>query len=162
MGRRGRLPKSAALRALEGNRGRRPAAPQGIAHLLSGYVPPPEPGDVPEPPEPLRGEARAEWDRVAPELHRRGWLRPVETSILSAYCVSWADWQAAAEALGRALADPSAKPRDVRLWQGIVRSAETRTLRCAREFGMTPASRSRLPEAAPEPREPHPAELYFT
>ena len=119
-------------------------------------------GDVPEPPWPLEGEARVEWDRVAPFLHRRGWLRPVETSMLSAYCVSWADWQAAAEALGRALADPSAKPRDVRLWQGIVRSAETRTLRCAREFGMTPASRSRLPEAAPEPREPHPAELYFT
>ena len=161
MGRRGRLPKSAALRALEGNRGRRPAAPQGIAHLLSGYVPPPPPGDVPEPARPLEGEARAEWDRVAPELHRRGWLRPVETRMLSLYCLAWAEWQRAAEALDRALDDPSAKPGDVRLWQSIVRSAEIRTLRVAREFGMTPASRARMPEATPEPGPTSPASEYF-
>ena len=154
MGRRGPMPKSRHQRMLEGNPGKlRMPAPQGAGHL--------EGGAVPEPPSPLRGEARAEWDRVAPELHRRGWLRPVETRALAIYCCAWSAWQRAEEALGRALADSRAKPGDVRLWQGIVRSAESRTLRLAREFGMTPASRARLPEATPEPGAAHPASAFF-
>ena len=160
MGRRGRLPmtpRSVRSRATGGGGRRR----EGIAHLLSGYAPPPAPGDVPEPPRPLVGEARAEWDRVAPELHRRGWLLPRGDAVLSLYCLAWAEWQRAAEALDRALDDPSAKPRDVRLWQSIVRSAEIRTLRVAREFGMTPASRARLPEATPEPGPSAPASEFF-
>ena len=98
---------------------------------------------------------------MAPELHRRGWLREVETRMLSLYCLAWAEWQRAAEALDRALGDPCAKPRDVSLWQSIVRGAEIRTLRVAREFGMTPASRARLPEAAPESGPASPASEFF-
>lgn len=165
MGRRGPLPQSREARLLAGNPGKRPlpAPGGGIAHLLSGYVPPAEVdlGPVPEPPKPLTGEARAEWDRVAPELHRRGWLRPVETTALYVYCRSWEEWRRAEEGLRRALADPKAKASDVRVWQSIVRSAERFTLRMGREFGMTPASRARLPEALPEPGPAHPASEFF-
>lgn len=156
MGRRGPLPKSSALRALAGNPGKRPL-PTATAAAPAGEGP----EGVPEPPELLDGEALAEWHRVAPELHRRGWLRPVETMALAIYCTSWAEWCRAEAALSRALDDPKARPGDVRVWQSIVRGAEARTMRAGREFGLTPASRARLPEEPPVVVVPSDADRFF-
>jgi P27 family predicted phage terminase small subunit len=141
---------------VEGNPGKRPL-PAAAAAPLGGEAC----AGVPEPPEPLHGEALAEWNRVAPDLHRRGWLRPVETRMLSIYCGAWAEWCRAEAALSRALDDPTPKPSEVRAWQGIVRGAEARTLRAGREFGLTPASRARLPEAPAEVAAPSPASRFF-
>src|SRR4051812_32697332 len=56
----GRKPTPAALKLIQGNPGKRPIRQE----------PQPERGDLPEPPEFLAEDAKAEWRRVAPELYR--------------------------------------------------------------------------------------------
>lgn len=46
----------------------------------------------PRMPSVLKGEARAEWRRIVPELERAGLLATVDRGILVRYCVAWADW----------------------------------------------------------------------
>lgn len=43
----------------------------------------------PEAPDWLPDEARAEWDRVVPELSRLELIKPVDRSSLTAYCLAW-------------------------------------------------------------------------
>jgi P27 family predicted phage terminase small subunit len=49
---------------------------------------------VARPPMPraLQGEARAECNRVVPELEEIGMLATVDRSVLIRYCTAWADW----------------------------------------------------------------------
>src|SRR3990167_9530086 len=75
----GRKPKPTRLKVLEGNPGKRPL-----------------PADEPEPrmlsiecPEMLQGEARVEWERLAPELSALGLLTTVDRAGLVAYCQAW-------------------------------------------------------------------------
>ena len=63
---------------------------------------PPEPAILPkcpEPPEWLHEYAKAEWWRVAPQLHVLGLLSLVDIACLSAYCASYAIWREASEQL---------------------------------------------------------------
>lgn len=75
--------KPAELKLLEGrgngrDSGGRPVkAPAGFARL------------APEPPEWLSAEARAEWDRVVPELQRLELLKIPDRAALTAYCETW-------------------------------------------------------------------------
>lgn len=43
----------------------------------------------PEPPENLPDEARAEWDRVVPEMQRLELLKPIDRAALTTYCLIW-------------------------------------------------------------------------
>src|SRR6476620_7381333 len=84
---RGRKPKPTMLKVLDGNPGRRPlnecepAAPQG----------------VPECPDWLSDEAKAEWKRVIPELQMMGLLSSADRAALAAYCTAWCRWVEAEE-----------------------------------------------------------------
>ena len=49
----------------------------------------------------LSKEAKAEWRRVAPLLDQAGILRPIDRSILSAYCEAWANWRASEDDISR-------------------------------------------------------------
>ena len=75
---RGRKPKPTSLKILAGNPGHRalnvhePAAPEGI----------------PECPDFLGDEARAEWDRICQVLLDMGMLTRADRTALSAYCVT--------------------------------------------------------------------------
>jgi len=108
--------------------------------------------ECPEPPRFLRGVAADEYWRIAPELHRLGLLTTVDVPSLCAYCVSYARWFQAEEALARmadtptsglliksVAGDPRANPL-----LSISRRAAENMLRFAAEFGMTPVARSRL------------------
>lgn len=46
----------------------------------------------PDPPSSLEEEARAEWDRVVPELLEMGLLARCDRGALTRYCVLWSDW----------------------------------------------------------------------
>ena len=75
--------KPTALKILEGDAGKR-----GIP---VNEPKPEKESRVPAPPAFLRGEAKKEWQRVAPELHRLGLLTKVDKAALTGYCIAWGD-----------------------------------------------------------------------
>lgn len=40
----------------------------------------------------LRGEAKAEWRRVVPQLEEIGVLATIDRAVLIRYCTAWAEW----------------------------------------------------------------------
>jgi len=46
----------------------------------------------PRMPRTLVGEARAEWNRIVPELEAVGMLASIDRAVLIRYCTAWADW----------------------------------------------------------------------
>jgi len=83
---------------------------------------------VPKPPKHLTLLAKAEWIRTAAELHPLGLLTRPDYSTLEMYCETYASWR-------RAI-----KTKD----QPGGRSFAQLAHRFLTEFGMTPASRSRI------------------
>jgi P27 family predicted phage terminase small subunit len=59
-------------------------------------------GAHPSAPSWLNDHAREEWDRVAPELHRRGKLTPDTLGTLENHCLAQATVRAAEEAIRKA------------------------------------------------------------
>ncbi len=79
---RGRKPKPTHLTLVLGNPGKRP--------IRSGKDRPET--SMPEPPEHLNADARAEWNRVAHDLYALRMLETVDRAALAAYCVAYAHW----------------------------------------------------------------------
>jgi P27 family predicted phage terminase small subunit len=134
------------LRLLKGNPGKR---------ALNKHEPQPSrSGDVPDPPDYLKGYAAEEWRRIARELYRMGLLTIVDEPMLAAYCMSYAMWRTASEALAKvAEVDPVFKGLVIKTSKGTpiqnplflaARQSEADMLRFAGEFGMTPSARARL------------------
>lgn len=76
-GSRGPLPKPAALRALEGNPGKR------ALNLAEGINPQVE---IPSAPKHLGPEARKEWKRITPFLEELGLISGLDRAALALYC----------------------------------------------------------------------------
>lgn len=144
MGRRGPAPKPAGLKLVEG---------RGHGRDSGGRKVPAIPGfarDAPEPPDWLPVEARAEWDRIVPELQRVQLLKPGDRALLAAYCLTWArlvqaqhELDAAGSVLGQNSQGRVRHPA-VQVIEGATR--ELRQL--AAEFGLSPSSEQRV--AQPE------------
>jgi phage terminase small subunit len=83
-------PKPAHLKLLEGNPGKR-RVPVG--------EPRPPIGPMPQAPEFLTTEARAEWDRVSVQLFPMGLLIDADVSPLAAYCQAYGRWMTAERAI---------------------------------------------------------------
>ena len=134
---KGRKRKPSQLKVLQGNPGRRPlndAEPQ----------PPPE---IPAAPEFLHPAALAEWNRLAPLLFGLGLLSQIDRPALSCLCQSWALLLAVSEAIEKTpLFSASRKDERARVLQllRIQRQASDQLRSWASEFGMTPASRTRV------------------
>ena len=59
-------------------------------------LPEPEPRiteEVPPPPDYLGPDARAEWERLAPELHVIGLLTVADLHLFATYCEAFGVWQ---------------------------------------------------------------------
>lgn len=133
---RGRKPKPAALKELEGNPGHRPLDDIGLAL----------PSTLPRCPKHLTGEARREWRRVTKELAESNLLAGVDRAALAAYCQTWSRWVQAEEQLAN---DELVKTTDKGYeypnpWLGIANTALDQMRKFLVEFGMTPSSRSRV------------------
>ena len=136
------------LRVLRGNPGKRPIKPEPE---------PAVPEKLPEPPAFLSEDAVNEWWRVVPELRALGLLTVLDLQPLAAYCVAYAHWIAAEQALAQmAAGDPSFNGLMITGSTGshlanplvkIARNAAADMLRFAVEFGMTPRARSYLDAA---------------
>ncbi|MEM8595015.1 MAG: phage terminase small subunit P27 family [Pseudomonadota bacterium] len=139
---RGRRPKPTALKRAAGNPGKRklndaePAPPEGL----------------PDAPPHLSDHARAEWDRVAETLHDMGVLTKVDRAGLAAYCQAYGRWVEAEEKLKEtpALVKTPSGYVQQSPWLSVSNKQLELMGRYMSEFGMTPASRSRV--AALDPR----------
>ncbi|MBS2549641.1 phage terminase small subunit P27 family [Catenulispora sp. NL8] len=101
---------------------------------------------LPEPPADLFGEARAEWDRVAPELARMGVTTLIDRAALVVYCNAWGAYVEAVAALndkgplvpgreGSVVKNPAAQ---------IVKDQAELMLKYGGRLGLNPSDRARL------------------
>lgn len=134
-------PRPPALKLLEG---RRPGFDSGNRPIKEG---PAFVRNAPDAPGWLPSEARAEWDRVVPEMDRLGLLKSIDSAALTAYCMAWArfvDASAIVEREGMVLHDDK-QGRAQRHPALLTAEAASKELRAwAAEFGLTPSSENRL------------------
>ena len=152
MGQRGPAPKPAAIHLLNGNPGRRSQA-------APGSVPAPAVA-IPEAPEWLLDAARAEWDRITPELETLGLISALDVAHLAAYCQAYALMVRTGEELKRLQAEGLAESVPNRT-RGLVDSTPSgykqmsalmtvynracdAMAKHAAEFGLSPSARMRV------------------
>ena len=113
---------------------------------------------APVAPDDLSDEARAEWDRVVPQLDRLHILSTVSRASLVAYCETWALYRLALEGrkMGLVVENRSVKKDGTEsVWFtanpsiGIELKAQAALKVWCNEFGLTPAAESKV-KAGPE------------
>jgi P27 family predicted phage terminase small subunit len=140
----GRRPKPTALKELEGNPGKRPLNRSE-----------PKPTGIPSCPKHLDKGARAEWKRISAELIKLGLLTSVDRAALAAYCAAysrWAEAELSVQKYGAVIKSPKSGYPIQNPYVGIANTAMDQMRKFMVEFGLTPASRSRLqmtPDAPP-------------
>ena len=140
---RGPKPKPTALKRLAGNPGNRPLNDRE----------PDIPMGVPECPDHLNAEARAEWERVVPILEAAGTITELDLAALVNYCLWWAIEQDAARGVEKygALYMSKQKQPYQSPYLGVLSNASKQVHTWATELGMTPSSRSRVKTVEPSP-----------
>lgn len=132
----GRRPKPTAQRILEGNPGKRPLNKTE-----------PKYGGVPTCPPELNAAASKEWKRICGELTAQGMLTSVDRAALAAYCVNYVRWLNAEEQIekfGAVIRSPKSGYPVQNPYVGVSNTAQDQMRKFLVEFGMTPASRTRL------------------
>lgn len=133
---RGRKPKPTAIKELEGNPGKRP---------LNGHEPVP-PKSAIRCPNWLEAEAKKEWKRLAPALEAMGVLTAVDITAFAGYCQAYARWKEAEEFItqhGSIFQTPSGYVQQVPQVSIAQQNLKIMQSFCS-EFGLTPATRSRI------------------
>ena len=136
MAQRGRKPKPTAIKELEGNPGKR---------QLNSKEPKPD-KKAPKCPDWLEDDAKAEWNRLSEQMERLGILTEVDMAAFAGYCQSYARWKAAEEFIsknGAIVKTPSG------YWQQVPQVSIAQQYlkdmqKFCEQFGLTPASRSRI------------------
>ena len=129
-------PKPTALKLIEGNRGRRPLKRE----------PKPRPV-VPKCPAHLNTPAKREWGRVSKVLHKLGLLTEIDRAQLALYCQAWGRWIEAEDALkkhGTIVKAPKTGWPIQSPYLAVANKAMEQMQRALSEFGMSPASRTRV------------------
>lgn len=139
MGRRGPAPKPTAIKRAAGNPGKR--ALNGAEPRFGAKAPPC--------PKHLTAEARKEWRRITRELVRTpGLLQTVDRAALAAYCQAWARWVEAEQTMqadGFKMIEMTDKGyAHVNPWFQVSTQALKQMKAFLAEFGLTPASRTRI------------------
>lgn len=163
-GRSGRRPLPNAVKKLRGNPGKRklnPAEPQ------------PAQGE-PVMPAGLSPLAQQEWRAILPDLTLLGVLARIDGKALAAYCMAWSRWmqaEAEVERLGLIIEEPIiGRDQDGESYEigtrykrnpaiGVGHEAMKIMKSFLIEFGMTPASRSRI--RIEKPKEEDPLEAFL-
>lgn len=133
---RGRKPKPTETKKLEGNPGKR---------AINDKEPKPK-VVIPDVPEHLQGEARAEYKRISVELSTLKIITNLDRAALVSYCQAWGDYVKACQKIkteGEVITSDKGNLYQ-NPWVGIKTGAIDRMLRISAEFGMTPSSRTRL------------------
>ena len=133
---RGPKPKPTAIKALEGNPGKRP---------LNQYEPEPDLDHV-DCPDWLDADARKEWERVYQRLVNCRVMTPLDVAVLADYCQSYAQMVRAEtniQRYGDVIKTPSGYVQQAP-HVGIYNQASKRMKQAAAELGLTPSSRTRI------------------
>lgn len=152
---RGRKPTPTRLKLLRGNPGKR---------KINKKEPKPK-LQIPPCPKELTKPAHEEWERVCTELYELGLLSSLDRGALTVYCAAWATLMEAEASLkkkGKVQKIISVTGRvyeKASPWVKIANDARKQMLEAAREFGMTPSSRSRVTVKERE-REEDPFRVY--
>lgn len=136
----GRRPKPTAQKQLEGSR---------IRHDVRRE---PRPDGIPTCPKHLDKGAKAEWRRISAELVKLGLLTSVDRAALAAYCAAysrWADAEANVQKFGAVIKSPKSGFPIQSPYVGIANVSIDIMRKFLVEFGMTPASRTRISSDAP-------------
>lgn len=134
---RGRRPTPTRLKILSGNPGKRPMnenEPQPEIHL-------------PRPPKHLSPAARKEWYRVGRILLHHRLISDMDRAALEAYCVIYARWVDAEQKVirhGTIVLSPDKKFPMKSPYLCVAEAALEQMRKLMIEFGLTPASRSRV------------------
>lgn len=151
MGLRGPAPKPSAIQKLEGNRSRRP---------INEREPIPGPGE-PQIPAHLDALAKKEWRRLVPMLQRMRVLTEADGTALANLCADCALLQRAQEAFAKTglfVKNPKTEMIHQNPILNVIRVTTDRVTRGLREFGLTPASRSKIQTAPLDSRVMDPIE----
>ena len=136
----GRTPKPTNLRVLEGNPGKRP---------LPENEPKPTP-KAPEPPDWLTGEGEKMWNRLAPKLEKVGLLTEIDGEAFAAACSAWKDYVEC-----RRVINEQGRTYKYKNQGGFENETERPEVKISnkaleqfrsfcREFGLTPAARTKI------------------
>lgn len=157
---RGRPPKPSGLKLIAGTERK---------SRINREEPRPE-ITAPDPPFPLHENAAAEWARIVQELEAVGVMSNLDQQALAAYCVAFGRWRDAEDALAMFRAqDPKAKGLVIKTIQGnliqnplvgVANNAMDKMLKIGAEFGLTPATRSRVKSEGGAPTK-DPARRFF-
>jgi len=159
---RGRRPKPTPIKRLLGNPGRR---------RLNDREPTPA-IDIPTCPAHLLPTAKAEWKRLAHDLHNLGVLTRLDRAALAGYCQAYGRWVEAEKKLRETpgiLKMPSGYLQQ-NPWLSIATKQLELMCRFMVELGLTPSARSRVLAMPPSGRSSicgslqqndDPAEKYF-
>lgn len=140
MGQRGPAPKPTALKLRAGNPGHRP---------LNLKEPVPAAG-TPDRPDWVQGVAAAIWDQVVPRLATAGLARSIDGQALGRYCCLFEEWLRAKDQIKLSTTYPLKDENDRVIavrelpQAGAMRKLSALLLQIEREFGLTPASRTRI------------------
>ncbi len=144
MGKRGPAPKPTNLKVLAGNPGKRE---------LNMNEPKPEiEKELPKPPAFLSTYAKKEWKRIAPVLHDMGLLTKADYAALAGYCQCYDRWVTAEKTIRAKMkankgqltfATESGYVQQIPEI-GISNQAMKEMRNFAKEFGLTPSSRTNL------------------
>lgn len=144
MGLRGPAKKPAVLESLHGNPGHR---------KNDGKLTYEQPPDVPNPPVWLGSIAKKEWKRLMPMLYKTKVYTDADFAAFAAYCHSYEQWVMAEKAMAATKADKNSLPELIYEdknalkpvpYIAIANEAKKQMLSFAREFGLTPSSRSNM------------------
>lgn len=112
----------------------------------SGNEPTPD-IECPDMPRFITGEARKEWERIVPLLAEARCLTRWDMAALAAYCQTWKEFVRLCRAINRITAYTIQTDKGNTVQNPLVgakNKAFNNLLRICGEFGLTPASRSRL------------------
>ena len=136
MATRGRKPTPTAIKELEGNPGKR---------TLNDKEPKPA-KKAPPCPKWLEPEAKKEWRRLAKQMESIGILTDVDMAAFASYCQAYARWKEAEEFItqhGSIFQTPSGYVQQVPQVSIAQQNLKIMQSFCS-EFGLTPATRSRI------------------
>lgn len=128
---RGRKPKPTELRVLEGNRGK--VRINTIEPKFQSAA------TVPAPPDWIGDGGKAEWNRLASELHGQSMLTQADLGPFTMLCYYWGQFVVAAKNLSL-IGDP----KEYKSAVVEINSYMDRYLKLSVEFGFTPSSRTRI------------------
>ena len=136
----GRKPKPTAVKKLEGNPGKRKLNKKELVPAKG----------MPECPDWLHPEAKAEWERLCEKLSDMGVLTEIDMAAFAAYCQSFARWKEAQEHINSegATYETENGMQRPNPYVAICNTEQRLMMSAASEFGLTPSARSRIMAAS--------------